>query len=105
MSGLPAERSTERLDKLDDDLHVMEFSMIGGDHRLMNYQSTTTLHEDGGGRRDQTVVVESYVVDVPPDSCEVDTCLFADTIVGYNLRSLAITSEKMAREVQVPPAA
>ncbi|XP_027163423.1 abscisic acid receptor PYL11-like [Coffea eugenioides] len=105
VSGLPAETSRERLDKLDDDLHVMEFSIIGGDHRLVNYQSTTTLHEDDGGRSDQTVVIESYVVDIPPDSSEMDTCLFADTIVACNLRSLAKISEKMARKVQVPPAA
>ncbi|KAL8511608.1 hypothetical protein ACS0TY_018131 [Phlomoides rotata] len=40
VSGLPAQRSTERLDRLDDDLHVMVVSIIGGDHKLMNYQST-----------------------------------------------------------------
>ncbi|KAE8659664.1 Abscisic acid receptor PYL5 [Hibiscus syriacus] len=50
VSGLPAATSTERLDELDDDCHVMMISIIGGDHRLVNYRSTTTLHEirDGG---------------------------------------------------------
>ncbi|KAA8515106.1 hypothetical protein F0562_018107 [Nyssa sinensis] len=46
VSGLPAETSTERLDWLDDNLHVMIFSIIGGDHRLENYQSTTTVHQE-----------------------------------------------------------
>ncbi|KAK6154778.1 hypothetical protein DH2020_009026 [Rehmannia glutinosa] len=97
VSGLPAERSTERLDRLDDDLHVMVISIIGGDHKLVNYTSTTTLHEDDGGKGGgRTVVMESYVVDIPADSCGEDTCLFADTIIGCNLKSLAKITEKMA---------
>ncbi|URD97685.1 abscisic acid receptor [Musa troglodytarum] len=82
VSGLPAGTSTERLDTL------------GGDHRLSNYQSTTTLHVSGGGTG--TVVVESYVVDVPPGNTAEDTCVFADTIIRCNLRSLASISEEMA---------
>ncbi|KAL1562646.1 Abscisic acid receptor pyl11 [Salvia divinorum] len=95
VSGLPAERSTERLDILDDESHVMVVSIIGGDHKLVNYRSTTTLHEEEEGGGD-TVVMESYVVDIPSDSCEEDTCLFADTIIGCNLKSLAKLVEKMA---------
>ncbi|KAG8365540.1 hypothetical protein BUALT_Bualt18G0115700 [Buddleja alternifolia] len=97
VSGLPAERSTERLDQLDDDLHVMVFSIIGGDHKLVNYQSTTTLQEDASKSGGGTVVMESYVVDIPADSCEEDTCVFVDTIIGCNLKSLARVSEKIAR--------
>ncbi|XP_022845819.1 abscisic acid receptor PYL12-like [Olea europaea var. sylvestris] len=103
ISGLPAGNSTERLDFLDDNLHVMVFSIIGGDHKLVNYQSTTTLHEENTGKRsgcgsgrDKTVVIESYVADIPVDSCKEDTCLFADTIIGCNLKSLAKITEKMA---------
>lgn len=98
VSGLPAGTSIERLDELDDDTHVMVFSIIGGDHRLVNYRSTTSLHEEDeekGGIR--TVVIESYVVDVPVGTTKDDTCSFADTVVGCNLRSLAGTTEKMAR--------
>ncbi|KAL7089142.1 hypothetical protein ACP275_13G170700 [Erythranthe tilingii] len=80
VSGLPGESSTERLDRLDDDLHVVVFSI-----------STTSLHEedDGGG-------VGTVVVDIPADSCREDTCLFADMIIGCNLKSLANVAEKMA---------
>lgn len=95
-SGLPAATSTERLDALDDDRHVISFSIVGGDHRLANYRSTTSLHEGGGGGGG-TVVVESYVVDVPPGSTREETCLFVDTIIRSNLRSLARVTEKMAR--------
>lgn len=97
VTGLPAESSVERLEKLDDDLHVMIVSIIGGDHRLVNYRSTTTVHEceeeEGGG--DKTLVMESYVVDIPAGSCREDTCLFVDTIIACNLRSLASVAEAL----------
>ncbi|XVF25641.1 hypothetical protein REPUB_Repub13aG0230700 [Reevesia pubescens] len=98
VSGLPAATSTERLDELDDNSHVMMVSIIGGDHRLVNYRSTTTLHEiNEEGNGGKTVVVESYVVDVPAGNSKEDTCSFADTIIGCNLRSLARVTEKMAK--------
>nr|BBD74753.1 abscisic acid receptor PYL 7 [Striga hermonthica] len=102
VSGLPAVRSTEVLERLSDERHVMVVRIIGGDHRLVNYRSTVTLHEEedeeeeGGGTL--TVVMESYVVDVPVDSCESDTCVFADTIIGLNLKSLAAVAERMAAD-------
>lgn len=92
-SGLPAKTSMERLDKLDDDKHVMDFSIIGGEHRLANYSCTTTVQEAKGRK---TVVIQSYVVDVPAGSSKEDTCLFANTIIGCNLRSLAKVTERMA---------
>ncbi|KAK4271700.1 hypothetical protein QN277_020352 [Acacia crassicarpa] len=96
MSGMPAGVSMERLDKLDDDQHVMKFSMIGGDHRLLNYRSTITLHEEEGeGYEGKTVAIESYVVDIPAGSSGDDTCSFANTIVSCNLSSLARISKQM----------
>lgn len=96
MSGMPAGVSRERLDKLDDEMFVMKFSIIGGDHRLLNYRSTITLHEEEEeGCEGKTVVIESYVVDVPAGSSVEDTCSFANTIVGCNLRSLARKTEHM----------
>lgn len=95
VSGLPAATSTERLDELDDELHIMMVSIIGGDHRLVNYRSTTTLYEINNGGK--TVVVESYVVDVPAGNSKEDTCSFADMIIGCNLRSLARVTEKLAK--------
>ncbi|KAL7243563.1 hypothetical protein ACSBR1_015876 [Camellia fascicularis] len=101
ISGLSAQSSTERLDKLDDDRHVMMVNIIGGDHRLLNYKSTTTLHmDDRENGNEKTIVIESYVVDVPEGNSEEDTCLFADTIIRCNLKSLANISESMACELQ-----
>ncbi|KAH0454792.1 hypothetical protein IEQ34_016716 [Dendrobium chrysotoxum] len=97
VSGLPAVTSTERLEILDDESHVLSFSVVGGEHRLLNYRSVTTLHAApaiaGGG----TVVVESYVVDVPPGNSREDTRVFVDTIVKCNLQSLARTTENLAK--------
>ncbi|KAF2298117.1 hypothetical protein GH714_015156 [Hevea brasiliensis] len=95
ISGLPAATSTERLDILDDDRQVSGFTIIGGEHRLRNYRSVTTVHgfeRDGGI---WTVVLESYVVDVPEGNTEEDTRLFADTVVKLNLQKLASVARRV----------
>ncbi|KAL7588320.1 hypothetical protein Lser_V15G36105 [Lactuca serriola] len=94
VSGLPAGSSMERLEILDDERHVMSFSVVGGDHRLKNYRSVTTLHSlpTCGGN---TIVVESYVVDVPPENTKEETCVFVDTIVRCNLQSLKQMAENL----------
>ncbi|KAJ8426435.1 hypothetical protein Cgig2_021042 [Carnegiea gigantea] len=86
VSGLPAASSTERLEVLDDNNHAIGFRVVGGEHRLQNYRSVTTLHptscggDDGSEEEEGTVVVESYVVDVPPGNTKEETCTFVDTI-------------------------
>lgn len=99
ISGLPALTSTERLDILDDERFVMGFSIIGGEHRLRNYRSVATVHEVAGSAGDEisTIVLESYVVDVPEGNTEEDTRLFADTVVKLNLQKLASVAESLAR--------
>ncbi|CAN6469704.1 unnamed protein product [Victoria cruziana] len=108
ISGLPAVSSTERLELLDDERHVTSFSVVGGDHRLTNYRSVTSLHPipsddqppDGDCAQvaaSGTVVVESYIVDVPPGNTKEDTCVFVDTIVRCNLQSLAQITENIQK--------
>ncbi|KAE9610850.1 putative polyketide cyclase/dehydrase, START-like domain-containing protein [Lupinus albus] len=99
ISGLPAARSTERLEILDEERHVLSFSVVGGDHKLDHYRSVTTLHPAGDGE-DGTVVVESYVVDVPPENTKEDTCVFVNTIVRCNLQSLAQIAENLLRRIK-----
>ncbi|CAL0324682.1 unnamed protein product [Lupinus luteus] len=99
ISGLPAARSTERLEILDEERHVLSFSVVGGDHKLDHYRSVTTLHPSGDGE-DGTVVVESYVVDVPPENTKEDTCVFVNTIVRCNLQSLAQIAENLWRRIK-----
>ncbi|RID61554.1 hypothetical protein BRARA_E00694 [Brassica rapa] len=101
VSGLPAGSSTERLDILDDERHVISFSVVGGDHRLSNYRSLLSslfqhLHPSPISG---TVVVESYVVDVPQGNTKEETCDFVDVIVRCNLQSLAKIAENSAAEV------
>lgn len=97
VSGLPASASTERLEILDEDRRMLSFSVVGGDHRLKNYHSVTTVNgfaeeeqeEKGGGGRVYTVVLESYIVEVPEGNTREDTKMFADTVVKLNLQKLA----------------
>ncbi|CAN4097828.1 unnamed protein product [Withania somnifera] len=96
ISGLPANTSAERLDILDDEKYVTGFSIIGGEHRLRNYRSVTSVHGFENGGKIWTVVLESYAVDVPEGNTEEDTRLFADTVVKLNLQKLASLAESMA---------
>ncbi|XP_074267348.1 abscisic acid receptor PYL12-like [Silene latifolia] len=93
VSGFPAKTSVERLDLLDDEMHVMVFSLVGGDQsrRLVNYQGVISVHEDGYTKK--TVVREKYTVDVAEDDDVEDVRVFVDTIVGLNLKSLARVAE------------
>ncbi|XP_073125009.1 abscisic acid receptor PYR1-like [Henckelia pumila] len=97
ISGLPAATSTERLDLLDEGRRVTGFSIVGGDHRLRNYRSVTSVHGMERDGKIWTVVLESYVVDVPEGNTEEDTRLFADTVVKLNLQKLASVSEAKER--------
>jgi len=88
--------SRERLEILDDERRVLSFRVVGGEHRLQNYLSVTTVHPSPAAPDSATVVVESYMVDVPPGNTPEDTRVFVDTIVRCNLQSLATTAEKLA---------
>ncbi|MCO5596531.1 hypothetical protein L7F22_050596 [Adiantum nelumboides] len=100
VSGLPAASSTERLEILDDERHILGFRILGGEHRLRNYQSVTTLYGSELDGKPYTIVIESYVVDVPDGNTMEDTRAFVDTIVRYNLTSLARVSELQTRSQQ-----
>uniref|UniRef100_A0A803MDZ7 Bet v I/Major latex protein domain-containing protein n=1 Tax=Chenopodium quinoa TaxID=63459 RepID=A0A803MDZ7_CHEQI len=82
---------------MDEEQHISVYRVIDGDHKLINFHVTTSLHEvvENGNGNYKTLVVESYTVDVPNDSNEKDTCLFANTIIELNLKNLAIVVEKM----------
>ncbi|RRT69535.1 hypothetical protein B296_00028552, partial [Ensete ventricosum] len=115
-SGLPATTSTERLEQLDDNEHILSIKIVGGDHRLQvfcschlrllptdsfrswNYSSVITAHPemiDGGAG---TLVIESFVVDVPDGNTKDDTCFFVEALIKCNLKSLAVVSERLAHQ-------
>lgn len=103
-SGLPATTSTERLEFLDDEEHILGIKIVGGDHRLKNYSSILTVHpevmDDG---RPGTLVIESFVVDVPDGNTKDETCYFVEALIRCNLKSLADVSERMAVQDRTDP--
>ncbi|CAA6672920.1 unnamed protein product [Spirodela intermedia] len=116
-SGLPATTSTERLELLDDDEHVLGIRILGGDHRLQNKnltrpfhvstrslllpvhrrttRSVVTLHPEIIEGRPGTTVVESFVVDVPDGNTKDETCFFVEAVIKCNLKSLADVCERL----------
>ncbi|PSS11664.1 Abscisic acid receptor like [Actinidia chinensis var. chinensis] len=102
-SGLPATMSTERLERLDDEEHILGIKIIDGDHRLKNYSSIITVHPELIDGRPGTLVIESFVVDVPDGNTKDDTCYFVKALINCNLKSLADVSERMAMQGRAGP--
>ncbi|XWS46201.1 hypothetical protein CRYUN_Cryun14cG0044400 [Craigia yunnanensis] len=102
-SGLPATTSTERLELLDDEEHILGIKIVGGDHRLRNYSSIITVHTEVIEGRPGTMVIESFVVDVPEGNTKDETCYFVEALIRCNLKALADVSERMAVLDQTEP--
>ncbi|KAF5190758.1 Abscisic acid receptor pyr1 [Thalictrum thalictroides] len=102
-SGLPATTSTERLELLNEEEHILGIRIVGGDHRLRNYSSILTVHPEIIDGRPGTLVIESYVVDVPEGNTKDDTCYFVETMIKCNLKSLADISERLAVQDRTEP--
>lgn len=102
-SGLPATTSTERLEILDDNEHILSIKIVGGDHRLKNYSSVITVHPEIIEGRPGTLVIESFVVDVPDGNTEDETCYFVEALIKCNLKSLADVSESLAVQDRTEP--
>ncbi|XP_022761198.1 abscisic acid receptor PYL8-like isoform X1 [Durio zibethinus] len=102
-SGLPATTSTERLEYLDDDEHILSMTIVGGDHRLKNYSSIVTVHPEVIDGRPGTLVIESFVVDVPDGNTKDETCYFVEALIKCNLKSLADVSERLAVQDRTEP--
>ncbi|XP_044472407.1 abscisic acid receptor PYL2-like [Mangifera indica] len=92
VSGLPASTSTERLEILDDEKHILSFRVVGGEHRLKNYLSVTSVNEFIKDGKIYTVVLESYTVDIPEGNTGEDTKMFVDTVVKLNLQKLGVVA-------------
>lgn len=50
-----------------------------------------------------TLVIESFVVDVPDGNTKDETCYFVNALIRCNLKSLADVSERMAVQDRVEP--
>eukprot|EP00268_Persea_americana_P025921 TRINITY_DN2526_c2_g1_i1.p1 TRINITY_DN2526_c2_g1~~TRINITY_DN2526_c2_g1_i1.p1 ORF type:complete len:191 (-),score=25.02 TRINITY_DN2526_c2_g1_i1:506-1078(-) len=102
-TGLPATTSTEQLEQLDDNEHILRVKILGGDHRLRNYSSILTLHPEIIDGRPGTLVIESFVVDVPDGNTKDETCYFVEALIKCNLKSLSDVSEHLAVQGRTEP--
>ncbi|KAG0578845.1 hypothetical protein M758_4G051100 [Ceratodon purpureus] len=111
VSSIPATSSIERLEILDEEEHIISFRVLGGGHRLQNYRSITSLHPQEIDGVIGTLVLESYVVDIPEGNTREETHMFVDTVVRCNLKALGQVSqhryfhESNAPEPQAPSVA
>ncbi|KAM7478752.1 hypothetical protein LguiA_026965 [Lonicera macranthoides] len=101
-SGFPASTSTERLEILDDEEHVFGVRTFAGDHWLKNYTSIVTVHSEMVDGQPGTLVVESFVVDVPGGNTKEETWYLAEALIKCNLKSLADVSESLAAKGSNP---
>lgn len=70
---------------------------------LQNYSSTITVHPEEIEGRPGTLVIESYVVDVPEGNTKDETCYFVDALIKCNLKSLADVCEPLAVQDRTEP--
>lgn len=96
ISGLPATSSKEILQIFDEEQHILGYRVLGGDHRLKNYSSITSLHSDVMDGKPATLVIESYTVDVPDGNTPEDTQSYVKTLITSNLKSLGEACGRLA---------
>lgn len=65
---------------------------------FQNYSSIITVHPESIDGRPGTLVIESFVVDVPDGNTKDETCYFVEAVIKCNLNSLAEVSEQLAVE-------
>lgn len=85
--------------------HSLEFvdPYIGFLFFSQNYSSIITLHPETIDGRPGTLVIESFVVDVPDGNTKDETCFFVEALIKCNLKSLADISERLAVQDRTEP--
>ncbi|ONK69812.1 uncharacterized protein A4U43_C05F27000 [Asparagus officinalis] len=68
-----------------------------------NYSSVITVHPEIIDGRPGTLVIESFVVDVPDGNTKDETCYFVEALIKCNLKSLADVSERLAVQDRTEP--
>lgn len=79
---------------------LFDFNIVS---HLQNYSSIITVHPEVIDGRPGTMVIESFVVDVPDGNTRDDTCYFVKALIRCNLKSLADVSERMAVQDRTEP--
>lgn len=70
---------------------------------FQNYSSVISLHPEIIDGRPGTLVIESFVVDVPEGNTTDETCYFVEALIKCNLKSLADVSERLAVQDRTEP--
>lgn len=70
---------------------------------VQNYSSIISLHPEIIEGRPGTMVIESFVVDVPEGNTKDETCYFVEALIKCNLKSLADFSERLAVQDRTEP--
>lgn len=70
---------------------------------VQNYSSIITVHPEIIDGRAGTMVIESFVVDVPDGNTKDETCYFVEALIKCNLKSLADVSEHLAVQGRTEP--
>lgn len=70
---------------------------------MQNYFSIVTVHPEIIDGRPGTLVIESFVVDVPDGNTKDETCYFVEALIKCNLKSLADVSERLAVQDRTEP--
>lgn len=70
---------------------------------FQNYSSIISLHPEVIDGRPGTLVIESFVVDVPEGNTKDETCYFVEALINCNLKSLADVSERLAVQDRTEP--
>lgn len=68
-----------------------------------NYSSIITVHPEVIDGRPGTIVIESFVVDIPDGNTKDETCFFVEALIRCNLKSLADVSERLAVQGHTDP--
>lgn len=70
---------------------------------FQNYSSVISVHPEVIDGRPGTLVLESFVVDVPEGNTKDETCYFVEALINCNLKSLADVSERLAVQDRTEP--
>lgn len=70
---------------------------------MQNYSSVSTVHPEVIDGRPGTLVIESFMVDVPDGNTKDETRYFVQALIMCNLKSLADVSERMAVQDPTEP--
>lgn len=70
---------------------------------FQNYSSIISVHPEITEGGPGTIVVESFVVDVPEGNTKDETCYFVQALIKCNLKSLADVSERLSVQDRTEP--